>query len=187
MKDILDYLFNAWTTEEIRGLVALITLLGIIIGVSTFIIERNISSCHRKKDNRKKWMIDIIISPEIENINKYFEEVINNFEVHINDLSDSSKLKQVTAQAFLLKRAEFIAESHNFNKIFINTFVALIGEYDKNVGGNLKTLVSDLTDAYTNYIGNLDADNSNYIQEFSQKCNLTKARFYRELFKVVDY
>ena len=133
------------------------------------------------------WMIEIIITPEIENINKYFEDVINNFEVHINDLTDNSKLEKVTAQEFLLMRAEFINESYNFNKVYINTFVALIEEYDKNVGNNLKTLISVLTDKYTSYIGNLATDNSKFIQDFSQFGNLTKAKFYRELFKIVDY
>lgn len=187
MKDILDYLFNGWTTEEIRGLVALITLVGIIIGLFTFIIERTITRLHRKSDNRKKWLIDIIISPEIENINKYFEDVINNFESHINELTDSSKLENESAQAFLFKRAEFISECHKLNKIYINTFVALVEEYDKNVGNNLKNLIINLIDNYTTNIGNLNIDGANFIQKFSQFCNLTKAKFYRELFKMVDY
>lgn len=187
MKEILDYLFNGWSTEAIRGLVALITFLGIVIGLLTFVIERSIASCNRRRDNRKKWLIDIIISPEIENINKYFEDFILVFENQITELTDSTTLKNESAQAFLLRKAEFISEGHGLNKIFINTFVGLIEEYDKNVGSTLKDLIVSLTDKYTTSIGNLDVEAKDTGQDFSQFCNLTKAKFYRELFKMVDY
>ena len=121
-----------------------------------------------------------IISPEIENINKYFEDVILNFEYQINELSDSANLKKESAQAFLLKRAEFICEGHRLNKIFINTFIGLIEEYDKKVGSILKDLISNLTDKYTAEIGALKIKSKTVTQEFSQFCNLTKAKFYKE-------
>jgi len=187
MKEILDYLFNGWTIEEIRGLVALIMLLGIVVGLMTFIIERSIARYNRKSENRKKWLIEIIISPEIENINKYFEDFILNFESQINELTDSTNLKIESAQVFLLKKAKFISEGHGFNKIFIDTFVGLIYEYDKNVGSTLKNLMVSLTDKYTTSIGNLSIDDKSTIQEFSQFCNFIKSKFYRELFKMVDY
>jgi hypothetical protein len=187
MKDILDYFFNGWSIIEIKGLLALITLFGIIIGLLTFVIERKLTSCNRKSDNRKKWLIDIIISPEIENINKYFEEIINNFDSHINELTDNKNLEKESAHEHLLKRAEIIMESQNYDRIYIHTFVALIVEYNKNVGNNLKNLITILTDKYTSIIGNTNIDTANSIQEFSQLCNLTKAKFYRELYKMVEY
>lgn len=185
MKDIVSNLFHCWTAEEIRGLFVLVTFFGILIGLATFIIERFISKRNRKRENKKSWLIEIIISPEIENINSYFLDAVDSFDKQIEEIGLIEKSQEGILQDEINKRSQFINEFSITNKLFINTFVALIEEYDLKVGQNLKGLISDLKDTYTEILGNFEIDLETAKFQFNQRCNIIKAKFYYELFKIV--
>jgi len=185
MKYIVSSLFEYWTTEDIRGLLVIITFFGILLGLLTFIVERIISRNNRKKENKKNWLIEIIISPEIDNINKYFLDAVESFDIHVDDIDSVSKGVKETPQKSINKRSINIKEFIETNKLFINTFVSLIQEYDKKVGNSLKELIGELKDTYTELLGDLEIDSETAKFNFNQKCNFIKAKFYYELFKIV--
>ncbi len=75
IKEIISFLFSSWESSELRALSIIVTSISVSFVILTYIGERIINRINVKKDTRKKWLLEIIINPELENINKYFKKV----------------------------------------------------------------------------------------------------------------
>lgn len=188
MKVVIQWLFDGWEIDEIRGLSIILTTITLIFGIATFLIEKAISAKDTNNKNAKEWLLNIIIKPELDKINSFFSNTITEInkktsEIEsVSEYDDEGEIKITTV--FCEKQSEASTKVKNNCQEFKDSFIRLIEEYDSIKGKKLIIVVDELRDNLINSVGSLDKQF--IFQDFTQKVNYFRAKFFFELYKYTN-
>lgn len=139
--------FCSLTLNEILTLV--LTIVGVWVAICQFRNEmrknRNetINAINEQKKERKRdWLLNVIIHPQIEEINLFYKEFIEKVCNDVNELRvDRKKRVQVLA-----KQARINADRQEQIHAFFDHLDPLIQPFDEKLSGKINDQVMDLED-----------------------------------------
>lgn len=165
--------FSFWDTR-------FITAIGILIGFSTFIGERLIARNDKLKRIRESWFLTIIVQPNLEDIDKFYAEVINNMKISIITLKENIMIRHYD---YIELESNEIVKFTEIRREFINNFVSLVKGHSTSLSQNLNQIINNLNDLYSVTLDVIDHNPLIDSKDIENNILENKSLFIEELFK----
>ncbi|WP_289089560.1 hypothetical protein [uncultured Bacteroides sp.] len=143
--------------EEIIGkdsYANLVSTIAIIVTLVIFIIQSWNSNKDRKKGIKQNWFMSVIIQPNLDNIDKFYNQVFQRISRSISNLQRGTDGRFIPRQKARANRA-----LRDLRNNFFDDFVTIVQSYDKSLATNINITINDLQDLCSEQIDNyLNAD-----------------------------
>ena len=151
---ILCELFKYDSSITLGDIVAaLVTLLGFIIAISQYTTQMKASRSSALKLQKENWYLNIIVLPQINNVNSNYLELISLLETKV-DLCES--MKAMSHNAFLKETGRIKREVKDKINNDFDHFIVLVRSYDKNLGTEVNNIILSLSDIATEVLDKYD-------------------------------
>lgn len=152
-----------------------INTVGILLAILTFIIERYYTSKLNKKLTKENWYLTIIVQPKLEEINKYYNDLIQKIVATIEDL----KVKSTTQNHndYIIDKAIAQDKLKEHRNEFFDDFVTLIQSFDKALASKIQNTLLELDDYCTKVV---DSENA---KDFSRHVLENKSKLFALLYE----
>lgn len=131
-----------------------ISTIAIIITLITFIIQSWSANKDRKKEIKQNWFMSVIIQPNLDNIDKFYNQVSQSISSNISVLKRATDGRFIPRQKARANRA-----LRNLRNDFFDDFVTIVQSYDKSLATSINITINDLQDLCSQQIDNyLNAD-----------------------------
>jgi len=147
-----------------------------VIIVTLFVAERFISSYRARLETRKKWYLDILVSPKTSEIDKFILKMI----AHYNGAVLLSKVSQNDTHLKYVRELSIVTNDFkNLKRDFDLSVIYPIRLFYPETAGILNGLLGNLEDYYVEI---LDAENRTTKEELSSKLRIFKSDFIQALY-----
>ena len=177
----LDYL----SSSDLRFIGIVVTFLGVLGAIGTFIYQQNKSRRNRRKDSRNHWILTIIIQPRLDCLNDFYKKCLDMIKESLEEVerlinSKVSPADQRRSQAALMR------EIKKEKLSFVNDFISLIDAYDSKKGRELTEIINGLDDIISENVGiNVLPSAAIDLIELESEITKNKADFLRGLYSLV--
>ena len=144
----------------------LLTILGFVSAVYQFCFQMEKNRQEHADSNQRNWFISVIVLPYINEINRFYSDLISNMETDFSTIKDSDNRG-------LLLLAEKQAERKEEINAFFDHFQSLIKSFDVDLYDKISDVVLQLEDDVTTIL-------SDY---FFQTCEISSNTLRREILK----
>lgn len=131
-------------------LTLLLTAAGIIIAICQFITQMNKNRKENEYTNKRNWYVSVIVIPQIESINIFYNNLINNLINSINNLNNKD----------LVLLSKLQADNKDDINAFFDHLQSLVKSYDINISKKISDKVLDLEDCTTKFLSDYFNDNT---------------------------
>lgn len=126
-----------------------ISTLAIILTIAIFIRQNYINNKDRKKETKKNWYMSVIIQPNLNNIDKFYNQIHQRINNNIN------ALKGITDGRFIQRqKARANRTLRDLRNDFLDNFVTIVQSYDKPLATKINKTINDLQDLCSQQIDN---------------------------------
>ena len=126
-----------------------ISTLAIILTIAIFIRQNYINNKDRKKETKKNWYMSVIIQPNLNNIDKFYNQIHQRINNNIN------ALKGITDGRFIQRqKARANRTLRDLRNDFLDNFVTIVQSYDKSLATKINKTINDLQDLCSQQIDN---------------------------------
>ncbi|WP_456100625.1 hypothetical protein [Phocaeicola plebeius] len=126
-----------------------ISTLAIILTIAIFIRQNYINNKDRKKETKKNWYMSVIIQPNLNNIDKFYNQIHQRINNNINTL------KGITDGRFIQRqKARANRTLRDLRNDFLDNFVTIVQSYDKSLATKINKTINDLQDLCSQQIDN---------------------------------
>lgn len=142
----------------------ILTILGLSFAIYQFIKQMKESRRVSKNVQRENWFLNVIVLPQLDSINEFYKDVIQDITEKRNNIKRLSTSHGITPATFYLE----LAKSQNDCKYKINDFydhiIVLVKSYDLGLGTKISDEIMALEDTCTTLIGEYSEANSEKIR-----------------------
>lgn len=133
----------------------LVSTIAIIVTLIIFIIQSWNSNKDRKKQIKQNWFMSVIIQPNLDSIDKFYNQVSQSL------ISNISVLQRTTDGRFIPRqKARANRALRNLRNNFFDNFVTIVQSYDTTLATKINKTINDLQDLCSRQIDNYpNADN----------------------------
>lgn len=143
--------------EEIIGkdsYANLISTIAIIVTLFIFIIQSLKANKDRNKGINQNWYMSVIIQPNLNNIDNFYNKIHQRINNNINELKGITDGRLIPR-----KKARANRSLRDLRNDFIDNFVTIVQSYDTSLATKINRTINDLQDLCSNQIDNyLNAD-----------------------------
>lgn len=173
------------TVIDLRFIGIVITAIGVIAAIGTFIYQQRKTRKNRKEDSRSQWISSIIIQPRLDSLNKFYKKCTKDILKSLTEVEDLINEK-VSSKELRKQQAVLIRRIKDKKTKFINDFISLIAAYDLEKGKRLSNIINDLDDIINEYVGVNGVPSEIFDEiELESEINKNKANFLKELYSLV--
>jgi len=150
-------------------------LVGPVVIILTFTIDRVIAYNQRKKEQSRNWYYKVIIEPNIEVIEKYFSDVSSCFKSSLELILKCKAGEEISIKA--------VANSNikSINSEFELKFVFLVETTQDMLLDKLMPILREIDDEFVNHLDSYKS--SNKVEEaFERSIASQKSKFYQTLY-----
>ncbi|MBM6656073.1 hypothetical protein H6B28_12395 [Bacteroides mediterraneensis] len=167
-----------------------ISTLAIILTIAIFIRQNYINNRDRKKETKKSWYMSVIIQPNLNNIDTFYNQIHQRINNNINSLKRINDGRFIPRQKARANRA-----LRDLRNDFLDNFVTIIQSYDKSLATNINRIINDLQDLCSNQIDNYSNADISQIKKriYENRASLIsllydgikeeKEKWYKRIFK----
>lgn len=161
----------------------ILPILALLIALVTFGFERYKSKQFEKKNNRINWFLTIIIQPQLKEINKIYETLLNKLKSEIKELEE---IKSQGNQTELYKawQAKFKYIKINHRQNFV-PLISMIASYDPRLSVMVKNVLREVDDIYSRELARVlvQDENSEKGESIEAQFYANRTKLYRVLYK----
>lgn len=167
-----------------------ISTLAIILTIAIFIRQNYINNKDRKKETKKNWYMSVIIQPNLNNIDKFYNQIHQRINNNINTL------KGITDGRFIQRqKARANRTLRDLRNDFLDNFVTIVQSYDKSLATKINKTINDLQDLCSQQIDNYSNTDISQIKKkiYKNRASLIsllyegikeeKEKWYKRIFK----
>ncbi len=167
-----------------------ISTLAIILTIAIFIRQNYINNKDRKKETKKNWYMSVIIQPNLNNIDKFYNQIHQRINNNINTL------KGITDGRFIQRqKARANRTLRDLRNDFLDNFVTIVQSYDKSLATKINKTINDLQDLCSQQIDNYSNTDISQIKKkiYENRASLIsllyegikeeKEKWYKRIFK----
>ena len=143
----LNFQFDCNIMDVINILVA---IAGFGFAIYQFIHQNKENRKQSKDQNNKNWYLSVLVIPQIERINIFFDETVNEIKTLKNQLDEQDLLARTRAQNDSKERIE----------AFFSPLEASMCSYDSKIQKAISDIELDLQDEVSKIIGDKSIGNS---------------------------
>ena len=136
-----------------------LTIICVIISVWIAIKQFNKSMNETRKlsviTQKETWFLNVIVLPQLEPINDFYKELLNDFEIKKRTIQDISQKLQ--HQQYLLELAIIKQGGTQSINNFFDQICALVKSYDIQLGATIEGVVMELEDLFVKIIDSYDS------------------------------
>lgn len=167
-----------------------ISTLAIILTIAIFIRQNYINNKDRKKETKKNWYMSVIIQPNLNNIDKFYNQIHQRINNNIN------ALKGITDGRFIQRqKARANRTLRDLRNDFLDNFVTIVQSYDKSLATKINKTINDLQDLCSQQIDNYSNTDISQIKKkiYENRASLIsllyegikeeKEKWYKRIFK----
>lgn len=156
-----ENLLNKYETmigkDSYANLVATATL---IVTLIIFIYQNYKSVKEKKLAIRQNWFMTVIVQPNLNNINNFYENTVLKLNEHLCSIRRSHNTSTIT-----VKKAKANRSIKNIKNDFFDDFVTIIQSYDKELATNTEKLLNNLQDLCSESIDNYSTIEDRFIRK----------------------
>jgi hypothetical protein len=168
-------------SEDIRNT---LTVLGFLLTILIYFFERRYKYKTDRIRSKKDWFLNIVLSPKLGQLDKFYDQVLTNLEESINGLVDSQDEGVSDILMLIDKRIE-IAKFKKFRKNYFNNFSASIRSFDGFLANKFDEIINEIDDIYSRELERNILE-KNRMHNFIPLIYNNKSEAYRVLFSVID-
>lgn len=117
----------------------LVSTIAIIVTLIIFIIQSWNSNKDRKKQIKQNWFMSVIIQPNLDSIDKFYNQVSQSL------ISNISVLQRTTDGRFIPRqKARANRALRNLRNNFFDNFVTIVQSYDTTLATKINKTINDL-------------------------------------------
>lgn len=149
--------------EEIIGkdsYANLVSTIAIIVTLIIFIIQSWNSNKERKKQIKQNWFMSVIIQPNLDSIDKFYNQVSQSLISNINVLQRTTDGRFIPRQKARANRA-----LRNLRNNFFDDFVTIVQSYNTTLATKINKTINDLQDLCSQQIDNYSETNIPQIKK----------------------
>lgn len=169
------------TTAELRNI---LTMLGFALTIVIYSVERSFKYKADRTKSKKDWFLNIVLSPQLDTLNKFYDDVCNNLEKSIDTLVENKNKGGSKILMLIDKRIE-IAKFKTLRKKHFNSFSSSIRSFDGNLANKFDEKINELDDVYSKAIESEELE-KNRLHLITPIIYQNKSDAYRVLFSVID-
>lgn len=138
----------------------LVSTIAIIVTLIIFIIQSWNSNKDRKKQIKQNWFMSVIIQPNLDSIDKFYNQVSQSL------ISNISVLQRTTDGRFIPRqKARANRALRNLRNNFFDNFVTIVQSYDTTLATKINKTINDLQDLCSRQIDNYPNADSHQIKK----------------------
>ena len=142
IKKIEETLKNEWYGNFVSSLAILVTFI-------IFIFQYRYDVKDRRRNTNENWYMNVIIQPNLCEINEYYEKLITLLQSKIKQLK--TKQKNQT-----LEKARAVKDLKYLSKDFVDYFVTILQSYDTSLAGRVENILNNLQDKMSEWVDEYD-------------------------------
>lgn len=146
----------------------IIAIGGFCFGIYQFIHQNKKNRASTKEQNEKNWYLSVLVIPQMERINIFFEEAVEKVKaINNNNTSD------------MIQRAKDLTAIKESIEVFFSPLEAAMKSFDPNLSESISNIEQNLQDEITNLVDRKcsnSADIERKIMEY--KGNLISALYH---------
>ena len=139
LEKIEDTLKKEWYENFINTLALVVTLW-------IFIKQYRSDAKDRIRNTNQNWYMNVIIQPNLPEINGYYEELMRLFMKHIGFLKNNQHENQTLAKAKAVKHLKSVSKG------FIDYFVTILQSYDVSLADKVEGVLDDMQDKLSEWV-----------------------------------
>tara|TARA_R110002051_G_scaffold69946_2_gene125796 strand:+ start:7191 stop:7766 length:576 start_codon:yes stop_codon:yes gene_type:complete len=162
----------------------ILTVLGFFLTILIYFFERRYKYKTDRTKSKKDWFLNIVLSPQLEQLNEFYDQVLNNLEESINRLVDN-QIEGASDTLMLINKRIEIAKFKKFRKDYFNNFSASIRSFDGDLANKFDEIINEVDDIYSRELekNKLIKNRMHNVIPLIYK---NKSEAYRVLFSVID-
>ena len=162
----------------------ILTMIGFFLTILIYSIERRYKYKTDRIKSKKDWFLNIVLSPQLEDLNKFYDKVSDNLEKSIDSLVENQDKGESETLMLINKRIE-IAKFKKFRKDYFNNFSSSVRSFDGDLANKFDEVINEMDDIYSKVIEN-DILEKNRMHNVTPLIFKNKSDAYRVLFSVID-
>lgn len=132
----------------------LVATIALIITLVIFIKQTRNSNKDNKENVKKSWFLTVIVQPNLNDINKFYEETSQGLKNEIK------RLKRDDCENINLEKAKSIRKLQKIKTNFFNNFVTVVQSYNSSLANEVDRVLNELQDKNAIWIDHYSDNNS---------------------------
>lgn len=124
----------------------LISTLAIVVTLVIFIKQYRSDVKDRRRNANQNWYMNVIIQPNLTEIDDYYETLMRLFMKHLRFLKNKHHENQTLAKAKAVKHLKSVS------KDFIDYFVTILQSYDVSLADKVEGILNDMQDKLSDWV-----------------------------------
>lgn len=156
----------------------ILTLIGMLGSVIAFCWQLHKTRKERKENLRSSWFLDVVVQPNMEMINEFYDKIINDTDLKINDLSDRYE-SGGAAKDLNTDLAKYQRNLKDEIKTSLGHFQALVKASEPAIFNEIELVLDDLVDIVTTWLDGYEDYNKGSVKS---KALNNKQQFISKLY-----
>lgn len=145
----------SWSLSLGEALTIICAIISVWIAIKQFNKTMNETRKLSVITQKETWFLNVIVLPQLEPINDFYKELLNDFEIKKRTIQDISQKLQ--HQQYLLELAIIKQGGTQSINNFFDQICALVKSYDIQLGATIEGVVMELEDLFVKIIDSYDS------------------------------
>lgn len=160
------------------------TIISTTIVIILFIIGRLLDSILKSNEIRRNWYQKVIIDPNIEKLNAFYDDTIKQTKLSIESLV--RRKKELSFDDYISAKAIEINKIKEIKRVFEYEFIQLVQTNFPEIAEELFEHLRDFEDCLSQYLDKQDLSNDHFVQA-EKECVSKKHCIYGILYKPLKF
>ena len=156
----------------------ILTLIGMLGSVAAFCWQLCKTGKERKENLRSSWFLDVVVQPNMEMINEFYDKIINDTDFKVNELSDRYE-SGGAAKDLNTDLAKYQRNLKDEIKTSLGHFQALVKASEPAIFNEIELVLDDLVDIVTKWLDGYEDYNKDSVKS---KALYNKQQFISKLY-----
>lgn len=156
----------------------ILTLIGMFGSVAAFCWQLCKTRKERKENLRSSWFLDVVVQPNMEMINEFYDKIINDTDLKVNELSDRYE-SGGAAKDLNTDLAKYQRNLKDEIKTSLGHFQALVKASEPAIFNEIELVLDDLVDIVTKWLDGYEDYNKSSVKS---KALYNKQQFISKLY-----